>query len=224
MIAALLAAYVGLMTYALVSWRRGKVRSRRIATITGHKPFLPADTSEMTGTAYHEAGHALLVWHSPYVYVITNAQIDTMGGVVNYRMVKPATETALWTELTVKLAGLAGEVIASGRLKSMGAEGDLGRARELATEIFEEYGDREVRRRLAKLTVESSIDIGALFRNPLRPEVRMILNAAFLAAKEHLIEFEAPFRRIAVALLERRRLSHDDLRKILGPRPWSRFQ
>ena len=85
--------------------------------------------------AVHEAGHAIVAWHSPVLIKFNNAKTDKRGnGIVRY-----VTDAVIpnydWMQCSTTLAGLAAESLFYGRVKLYYAESDIAKACVLATTV-----------------------------------------------------------------------------------------
>lgn len=184
-------------------------------------------------TAYHEAGHAVLAWLTPYSDSVHKVTIIPRGRALGVTQLVPEEDrhNISQRELTARLAMLLGgrtaEKIKLGEY-SAGAESDLKEATSMARRMVTRWGMSE---RLGPVAFNDSEDHPFLGREIVQEhrnfsektaqiideEVLKFLNAAAEQAesvlREHLDKLDA----LSQALIEREILDTDDIEKLIGP-------
>jgi len=174
-------------------------------------------TSHYDRTAAHEAGHALLAWHSRYVVSVQEAHMTPFCGKTIYAMLQcPNQAEMLWDHVTIGLAGIAAEVIAFRNVRSGTCVSDLRDARDRAEELIQRC--RRPNPPWPDDAPPSSIDIGLMFSPPPDYEIRLILNVSYRRARSVIMRRAAEFDRLRSELRQRSILDTAALNDILGPR------
>jgi hypothetical protein len=171
--------------------------------------------------AAHEAGHALAAWSSIHVSCVTGARLRGIGsGSVNFDIRDAATlHSAAWDATMISLAGLAGEIIAFGNVRSGDAEDDLITAREAAERIIAGRWARPWQDIDGK-----GLDIGAMFIEPPSPAVSETLRQCYLRARSVVTQRPDLFSALRDELLLRGEIDADGIKRLLGERPWATFR
>ncbi len=100
-------------------------------------------------TAYHEAGHAIVAYHSPDTDPIRKISIVSRGHAGGYTLKLPEedkhlhTRTGFFSELAVLMGGYTAELLKFKELTT-GASNDLRQATKLARSIVTDYGMSEL--------------------------------------------------------------------------------
>ena len=187
---------------------------------------------ELRRVAYHEGGHALVAAYQRGVEAVDKVTITARGRHIGHLEVLQRddravlTRTALLDELAVAMAGVAAEKLVFDE-PSTAAEGDLGRATELARRIVARYGMTEAVGRVQVLEREEEVFLGrdylAVQHTPpaileaVGAEVRRLLDDAEAAALAVLRPAREQLDRLAAALLEREVLEGEELGALLTP-------
>ena len=174
--------------------------------------------------AYHEVGHALvaaLEKHSQPVSKITI--VPHTSGALGYTMQMPEEEkflnTAeeLMTELKTLLGGRAAEQVVFG-VKTTGASNDIQRATSLARNMVALYGMSDELGLMAPANVSNQYLDGQTYMDcsqdtsaKVDEAVQKILNKAFGAAKQTLIDNRALLDEISLYLLAKETITGDEL-------------
>lgn len=168
--------------------------------------------------AAHEAGHALVAWSSMHVSRVKGARLRGLGdGTVNFDIRDyEHLHSAAWDAAVISLAGLAGEIVAFGSVRSGDSEDDLLKARETAGRI----ASGEWRRPWTAVPGEG-LDIAAMFESPPSADVASVLRQCYLRARHLIVQRSDLFERLRRELLSRGEIDEDGIARLLGPRPWA---
>lgn len=198
--------------------------------------YMPPDTR--IRFACHEAGHTVVAWMSG-LCVPQSVSMPTKefpAGEMDWSLKPPNPLTQFedlirdiqkglgttfghngWEVLGVDLAGLAGEGIGTGIVKTRGAGQDLAYARETAERIVKNncvhncpWGED---------AEKSKVDIGGMYRTSPSYEVILVLNRAYRHARSVIKKHRSRFDAVVLGLISRNVLLHDELSRILGRRP-----
>jgi len=189
---------------------------------------------EKRGTAYHEAGHALVAMLTPGSDPIHKVTIIPRGRALGVTQQLPIddrhtyTKQYLESQLRVLLGGRAAEELLLQDLTT-GAGSDLERATELARKMVCEWGMSE---NLGPLTFggrEEQIFIGKEFVRHqdysektavlIDQEVKRIVTDSFEACKTLLRDNLKALKAIANKLLEREVLDYQEIKRIIEGKP-----
>jgi ATP-dependent metalloprotease FtsH len=178
--------------------------------------------------AFHEAGHALvswmLEWASPLVKVTIVPRGQSLGAAWYLPEERQITTTEqILDEICAALGGRAAEEIMFGKI-STGALSDLEKVTKQAYAMVSVYGLNE---KIGNISYYDSRG-EAGFTKPysevtaqtIDEEVSKIVEKAYLRAKQILTENKEKLTRLAQQLLEKEVIFKDDLKKIVGPRPY----
>lgn len=170
--------------------------------------------------AVHEAGHAVVAWRSPYVVSIQMITIDNAGvgcGQVQYTLSHAGggSPQGNWDRVAISLAGMAGELVEFGKLKSGGSKQDLLNARAAAYALINNYKDPIWKKEVA----DTDIDMGRSFRR-VDPRVRKILNLGFARAKYICEQEKVRIAHIVTLASQNGPLGAKDIREVFGKRPF----
>jgi cell division protease FtsH len=224
--AALLAARRGLkgITLAELEEARDKVRWGK------ERRSLALSEKEKTNTAYHEAGHALLLELLPHTEPLHKVTIIPRGPSLGSTMWLPEEDkytnrkNELLASLTVKMGGRVAEEIAFGDVTN-GAAGDIKMATAMARKMVCEWGMSEKLGMVEYGEHEDYVFLGReLTRNrdyseataeEIDREVRRLLDDAYQTAKQTLISNRDKLDTIAKALLEYETLDGSQIKEII---------
>ena len=185
--------------------------------------------SEREAIATHEAGHATVSWLIKYGNPLVKVTIVPRGRAGGYAMYAP--EDRKYTPLQSLLdqicsleAGRAAEEIFLGEVGT-GAFNDLERATKIALSVVMYYGGSP---RLKNLNYYDSTGQTYGYARPygdatakiIDEEVQRIIDEQYERAKEILRKYAKEHNEIRDMLLEREVIYHDDVKAVLGPRPW----
>ncbi len=182
-------------------------------------------------TAYHEAGHAVAVYHcktAPPVHEVSI--IPRGGGAGGYTMYLPEHDemyhykNQMWERIVVCLGGRVAEALVEDDI-STGASSDLRKATSIARSMVTQYGFSE---RLG--TVVYGNDPGETFLGrdisagrgyseavaaQIDAEVRDLIDEAYEAARALLTEHMDQLQVVAKALVEREKISGEEFKALM---------
>jgi cell division protease FtsH len=176
-------------------------------------------------TAYHEAGHALVILKSPVHDPIHKATIIPRGRALGMVMWLPYSRSFEWykSRLAVAFGGREAEIIKFGLEKvTSGASGDIQGATSIARSMVMEVGMSEKLGRV-RYSVQNQGDyISPESAKLIDEEVRALIEEGEATARrlitENMVEFEA----IAQALLEYETLTGEELKGLMEGTPVNR--
>jgi cell division protease FtsH len=224
--AALLAARRGLkgITLAELEEARDKVRWGK------ERRSLALSEKEKTNTAYHEAGHALLLELLPNTEPLHKVTIIPRGPSLGSTMWLPEEDkytnrkNELIASLVVKMGGRVAEEIIFGDVTN-GAAGDIKMATAMARKMvcewgmseklgMVEYGEHEDYVFLGR-DISRARDYSEATAEQIDQEVRRLLDEAYQNAKQTLLAHRDKLEVIAKALLEYETLDGTQIKEIV---------
>ncbi len=224
--AALLAARRGLKGITLheLEEARDKVRWGK------ERRSLALSEKEKTNTAYHEAGHALLLELLPHTEPLHKVTIIPRGPSLGSTMWLPEEDkytnrkNELLASLAVKMGGRVAEEIIFGDVTN-GATGDIRMATSMARKMvcewgmsekmgMVEYGEHEDYVFLGR-DISRARDYSEATAEEIDHEVRRLVDEAYAKAKEVLVAHREHLEVIAKALLEYETLDGLQIKEII---------
>jgi cell division protease FtsH len=224
--AALLAARRGLkgITLAELEEARDKVRWGK------ERRSLALSEKEKQNTAYHEAGHALLLELLPHTEPLHKVTIIPRGPSLGSTMWLPEEDkytnrkNELRASLAVKMGGRVAEEIIFGDVTN-GAAGDIKMATAMARKMvcewgmseklgMVEYGEHEDYVFLGR-DISRARDYSEATAEEIDQEVRRLLDEAYQIAKQTLLANRDTLHVIAKALLEYETLDGSQIKEIV---------
>jgi cell division protease FtsH len=224
--AALLAARRGLkgITLAELEEARDKVRWGK------ERRSLALSEKEKTNTAYHEAGHALLLELLEFTEPLHKVTIIPRGPSLGSTMWLPLEDkytqrrNELLDDLVVSMGGRVAEEIVFGDVTS-GARGDIQMATRLARKMvcewgmsekmgMVEYGEHEDYVFLGR-DISRARDYSEATAEQIDTEVRKLVDDAYARAKGILVQNREKLEVIAKALLEFETLDGVQIREVI---------
>jgi cell division protease FtsH len=195
---------------------------------TERRSMLMSEEEKML-TAYHEAGHALVILKSPVHDPIHKATIIPRGRALGMVMWLPENDkysrSFEWykSRLAVAFGGREAELIKFGADKvTSGASGDIQGATSIARSMVMEVGMSEKLGRVRYAIEHQGDYIAPETAKLIDEEVRALIEEGEATARrlisENMVEFEA----IAQALLEYETLTGDELKGLMAGIPVSR--
>ena len=197
------------------------------------KSLIISDEEKM-GTAYHEAGHAIVAAYIPEADPLHKVTIIPRGRALGVTMLLPMDERHKWSKkyclamMALTMGGRAAEILVFDEL-STGARDDIEKATNLARKMVCEWGMSEKLGPVAYGQKEEQIFLGreiAQHRDfseqtaiSIDSEVQMLLGDAYARAFAILKEHEDDLRAVAAALLEREILDGDEIQMVLEKQP-----
>lgn len=200
--------------------------------IMGAKREEILDDYEREMTAYHEAGHALIAWHTPEVDPVHKVTIVPRGRSLGVTEFLPDEERyhigerRLHARLVTMLGGRAAEKLVFNEF-SAGAEDDLKRASDLARRMIASLGMSEVIGPAAFRDSEEHPFLGKEIHEQrtysehtaqiIDQEIQRFLNAAQDSALQLLKKHRSDLDKVAEALLKSEILDREALTLLIGP-------
>jgi cell division protease FtsH len=187
-------------------------------------------------TAYHEAGHALVAWFSPFHDPLHKVTIIPRGRALGVTMSLPERDRYGYArkELRAKLAMMFGgrvaeEIIFGPDDVTTGASDDIRQATNLARRMVTEWGMSEKLGPLRFSENEEEIFLGHSVTQRknvseatarlIDEEVKRVIEEAEAKARALLTEHMEDLHRLAKGLLEYETLSFDDIKALLAGEP-----
>lgn len=177
------------------------------------------DESELRKTAYHEAGHAFLCWHSgetpSYLTIVARGN---HGGYMLHgdtEKIGSYTKAMLLNRIRTSLGGRASELVFFGDEDGLttGAGGDLRTATSIAKNIVCNYGMDE---NVGLAVVQESELSDGVMAQQVRNSVNNILRNELESAKNILKENQIAIEKIVEELLQKNHLSSNEIDKIFS--------
>ncbi len=182
--------------------------------------------------AYHESGHATTSWLLEYAHPLVKVTIVPRGKALGAAWYLPeerqiTTYEQMFDEITSAMGGRASEEIIFGKV-STGALNDLEKVSKQAYAMVVYFG---LNKEIGNISFyDSSGQNEYAFQKPysektaetIDQEVRKIVEAAYLRAKDLLTENREKLEKLASLLLEREVIFREDLEEIFGKRPWDK--
>ncbi len=174
-------------------------------------------------TAYHEAGHAMIMWHMPHLDPVHRISIISRGMSLGHTMMEPIertheTEQRLKEQIVAMLGGRAAEAIMFETITT-GASDDIARATSVARAMVTRFGmsnlgpinlDNE-----KKMSYEAS-DVSAEMMAKIDVEVKKIMDQAYVDAESILKQLQGKLDKVAAELLIKETIDADDFVNIVG--------
>jgi cell division protease FtsH len=183
--------------------------------------------------AYHEAGHAVAGWFREFTDPVVKVSIVPRGmAALGYAQSLPEerylySREALIDRMVMTMGGRVAEEITFGRITT-GAQNDLEKITALAYAMVVDYGMSE-RVGYVSFNLSGKQD-QPMFEKPysddtartIDEEVRAIIDDVRAQTRALLIERADRLEALAQALLAKEVLNENDLRDVLGPRPYKK--
>ena len=185
---------------------------------------------EKRSVAYHEAGHATISWLLQYANPLVKVTIVPRGVALGAAWYLPeerqlTTKEHILDELCSLLGGRAAEQLFLDHT-STGALNDLERATKQAYAMVAYYGMSDKLKDVSFYDSTGRYEYG--FSKPysestaetIDKETEAIIAEQMKRAKQILTEHADQHHQLAEMLVEREVITHEDVERILGPRPW----
>ena len=227
--AALLAAREGKDAIEMVDFERAI--DRVIGGLEKKNKLISPDEKEIV--AYHEAGHAVAGWFREFTDPVVKVSIVPRGmAALGYAQSLPEerylyTREALVDRMVMTMGGRVAEEIQFGRITT-GAQNDLEKITKMAYAMVVDYGMSEeigyVSFNLSGNKDQPQFDkpYSDDLARRIDEEVKRIINDVREQTRDLLEERRDEFERLARVLLEKEVLNENDLRAVLGERPYKR--
>jgi len=190
---------------------------------------------EKSMTAYHEAGHALLVWLVPCRERVHKISIIPRGRALGATQLLPEedrvniSESELHSRLAFLLGGRAAEKLVFDEY-SAGAENDLKTATQIARRMIAHWGMSERLGPVAFRAGEEHPFLGKEMAEPrefsehtarvIDEEIIRLLRAASEHAEQVLLEHRDKLDTLAAALEKEEVLEQRQIEELIGPSAW----
>lgn len=185
---------------------------------------------EKKTVAYHEAGHAVCGWYLEYADPLLKVSIIPRGvGALGYAQYLPKERFLFSTQqlldrMCMTLGGRVAEEVFFGRITT-GAQDDLQKITKMAFEVCANYG---MNPDIGPISYGNKEQQGESFQKPfseataqrLDEAVRNMVNEAHRRTTELLTEKKEAVEKVAQLLLEKEVITREDMRMLLGPRPF----
>ena len=185
---------------------------------------------EKRSVAYHEAGHATISWLLRWANPLVKVTIVPRGVALGAAWYLPeerqlTTQEHILDELCALLGGRAAEQLFLGHT-STGALNDLERATKQAYAMVAYYGMSDKLKDVSFYDSTGRYEYG--FTKPysestaetIDKETEAIIAEQMKRAKKILEEHAEQHHQLAEMLVEREVITHEDVERVLGPRPW----
>jgi cell division protease FtsH len=179
--------------------------------------------------AYHEAGHAVAGWFLEHAHPLVKVTIVPRGlAALGYAQYLPKEQYLYTTEqlqdqMALSLGGRAAEDIVFGRITT-GAQNDLERVTKSAYEMVTVYGMNEKIGNVSFVDRDGEYSFSKPYSeetaHTIDVEVRAIIGETYIRTRELLVEHRDDLEVVAQALLTKEVLFMDDLKTLIGPRPY----
>jgi cell division protease FtsH len=182
-------------------------------------------------TAYHEAGHAVVMKYSPLSDPIHQISIIPRGMAGGYTMHLPEEDTAYTSKLKLKdeMVGLLGGRVAEKLILediSTGAKNDIDRASAIARKMIMEYGMSDVLGPISFGNDHNEVFLGRdlgksrnfseQIANTIDSEVKALIVEAYAKAEKILSENINKLHAVAQELLVKEKLEGADFEEIIA--------
>lgn len=175
---------------------------------------------ELTNTAYHEAGHALVAFHTPAAWDIYKATIRQRGGALGHVSQLPGKESEtgqskeeLMAQMDVAMGGRVAEELLSGSDKvTTGASSDIQAATRIAYAVVCDLGMSD-KLGCMKYDLRS---VSEETKRVVELEVQEMLQRSYQKAKKMLTSRKDQHKLLAEALIRYETLTMSEIRTLLN--------
>lgn len=220
--AALIAARTGLSAVDEHSFDRAI--ERVIAGLERKTRVLSPEEKKIV--AYHEAGHAVCGWYLEFADPLLKVSIIPRGMGLGYAQYLPKERYLFSTEMLIDrmcmtLGGRVSEELNFGSITT-GAQDDLSKITKIAYEICASYGMNSVLGPVSYKAEQESMHkpFSEKTNEMLDTEVRQMVNNVHKRTTELLTKHMDAVEKVAQALLEKEVITREDMRNLLGKRPF----
>lgn len=174
-------------------------------------------------TAYHEAGHALVLWQMPHMDPVHRISIVSRGLSLGHTMIEPTehvheTKTHLLEQVSVMFGGRAAESLVFNEMTT-GASDDIAKATEIIRTMVVEYGMSDLgpinldgERRPFYEQANISPDMAA----KIDEQVKKITDSCYKNAVLILSKLRKKLDLLASELLKKETIEQEEFLKLLG--------
>lgn len=165
--------------------------------------------------AVHEAGHTIAAWCCTLVPSVDRVSIEVKtGGITEYLVYDQEAHEGIWCSIVISLAGIAAEIAAWGKMRSMECESDLQKALKNA-KILVADGHTEPPWKVSPRS--ASLKFEKIFRE-LDAEHGQVLSDCYHMAHSILEAHGNNFHKVVSLLLTKKTVRTGDIEAILGQR------
>ncbi len=226
---------------ALLAARRGKKQvemkdfqdaiDREIGGLEKRNKLISPEEKEIV--AFHEAGHAIAGWFLEHANPLVKVSIVPRGiAALGYAQYLPKEQylyrtEQLFDEMCMTLGGRAAEEVIFGKI-STGALSDLEKITKLAYSMVTVYGMNEKIGNVSYYDSKGQSEYSftkpysELTAQVIDEEVKKMIDLAYSATKDLLLEHRDKLEILAKALLEREIIYQHDLVGLIGERPFEK--
>lgn len=226
---------------ALLAARRGKKQvemkdfqdaiDREIGGLEKRNKLISPEEKEIV--AFHEAGHAIAGWFLEHANPLVKVSIVPRGiAALGYAQYLPKEQylyrtEQLFDEMCMTLGGRAAEEVVFGKI-STGALSDLEKITKLAYSMVTVYGMNEKIGNVSYYDSKGQSEYSftkpysELTAQVIDEEVKKMIDLAYSATKDLLLEHRDKLEILAKALLEREIIYQHDLVGLIGERPFDK--
>ncbi|MEM1000752.1 MAG: ATP-dependent zinc metalloprotease FtsH [Bacteroidota bacterium] len=179
--------------------------------------------------AYHEAGHAVAGWFLEHAYPLVKVTIVPRGlAALGYAQYLPKEQYLYSTEqmldqMCVSLGGRVAEDLVFGRITT-GAQNDLERVTKSAYEMITVYGMNDKIGNVSFVDRDGEFSFSKPYSektaHEIDMEVRNIIDESYDRTRQLLVDHRDALEKVAQELLSKEVLFMDDLKRLIGPRPF----
>lgn len=174
-------------------------------------------------TAYHEAGHAMVMWHMPHLDPVHRISIVSRGMSLGHTMMEPIertheTEQHLLEQIAAMLGGRAAEALIFDTV-STGASDDIAKATQVARAMVTQFGMSQlgpINLDNEKRMMYEAADVSPEMQAKIDGEVKRIMDKAFADAESILAGLKDKLDLVAKELLKKETIEADDFVKLVG--------
>ena len=203
-----------------------KATDRVVGGLESNK--IMSDTERST-VAHHEAGHAVAGWFLEHADPLLKVTIiPRSSGALGYAQYLPKevflrTQKQIMDIVCMALAGRAAEEVFFGKVTT-GASDDLRRVTEMVYSTIQIYG---MNSKVGQLAFPKDPNAGPGDRpysdataEAMDEEAKRIVDEAYQRTLDLITEKKEEVEKVALFLLEKETITHDDIVDCIGPRPF----
>ena len=203
-----------------------KATDRVVGGLESNK--IMSDTERST-VAHHEAGHAVAGWFLEHADPLLKVTIiPRSSGALGYAQYLPKevflrTQEQIMDIVCMALAGRAAEEVFFGKVTT-GASDDLRRVTEMVYSTIQLYG---MNSKVGQLAFPKDPNAGPGDRpysdataEAMDEEAKRIVDEAYQRTLDLITEKKEEVEKVALFLLEKETITHDDIVDCIGPRPF----
>jgi cell division protease FtsH len=174
-------------------------------------------------TAYHEAGHAMVMWYMPHLDPVHRISIISRGMSLGHTMMEPIertheTEQHLIEQIAAMLGGRAAEAIMFDTI-STGASDDIAKATQVARAMVTRFGMSKlgpINLDNEKRMMYEPQDVSPEMMSKIDDEVKRIMDKGYEDALQTLKGLQDKLDKVAEALLKKETIESEDFVELVG--------